>query len=137
MRIVVDTNAFVAAGFKPASACARILAAVREGRATGGGALVLVWDDATRDETRRVLERIPRLGFAAVADLFREEARFAGETAPEYFVMVEDRADRRFAALASAADAVLVTSDAHLLGPAASLPCVVETPGAFARRVGL
>ncbi|WP_349368642.1 PIN domain-containing protein [Salinarimonas sp.] len=127
MRIVVDTNAFVAAGFNPGSASARVLAAVREGR------LALVWDEATRAETKHVLSRIPRLLWEDAESLFREENRFGGETDPEAFGMVEDPADRKFAALAAAADAVLITSDDHLLAHAGALPCRVETPGAFAR----
>ncbi|MGJ3265632.1 MAG: PIN domain-containing protein [Salinarimonas sp.] len=131
MRIVIDTNAFVAAGFNPASASARILAAVRE------GALTLVWDEETAAETRHVLERIPRLRWSDAAPLFRDAARFDGDTEPTRFGMIVDPADRKFAALASAADAVLITSDDHLLAHAGTLPCPVETPGAFARRIGL
>lgn len=129
MRIVVDTNAFVAAGFHPGSASARILAAARD------GVLRLVWDDDTRAETRRVLTRIPRLRWETVAPLFRAEGRFDGGTEPSAFGMVEDPADRKFAALATAAGAVLVTSDDHLLAHAGTLPCPVETPGAFVRRL--
>ena len=52
---ILDTNVFVAAGFNPASASARLLGAV------GAGRRELVWSEATRRETRAVLERIPRL----------------------------------------------------------------------------
>lgn len=128
MRIVVDTNAFVAAAFNPGSASARILAAARDGR------LALVWDEATRAETRHVLSRIPRIRWEDAEPLFCEANRFAQETEPEAFGLVEDPADRTFAALAAAADAVLITSDHHLLDHADALPCRVETPGAFARR---
>lgn len=131
MRIVVDTNAFVAAGFNPASASARILEAAREGR------LALVWDEATRGETKHVLSRIPRLRWEDAETLFREENRFRGDTDPEAFGRVEDPADRKFAALAAAADAVLITSDDHLLAHAGALPCRIETPGAFARSRGI
>lgn len=129
MRLVVDTNVFVAAGFAPRSASARILAAVRAGAAT------LVWDEPTRAETRAVLTRIPRLRYEAVADLFRAPARYPGETDPGAFRVIADPSDRKFAALASAAGAVLVTSDDDLLAHAGALPCPVETPGAVARRL--
>ncbi|MGP9821033.1 PIN domain-containing protein [Salinarimonas sp. NSM] len=129
MRIVVDTNAFVAAGFNPGSASARILEAVR------AQALTLVWDDATRAETRRVLTRIPRLRWEDVAPLFRDAARFDDAPDPSAFGLIVDPSDRKFAALASAAGAVLVTSDDHLLAHAGTLPCPVETPGVFARRL--
>jgi hypothetical protein len=44
-RIVIDTNVFVAAGFNPKSAAARILAGVREGH------FQLIWNEPTRQET--------------------------------------------------------------------------------------
>ena len=40
-RIVIDTNVFVAAGFNPRSAAARILAGVRDGR------FQLIWNEPT------------------------------------------------------------------------------------------
>jgi predicted nucleic acid-binding protein len=131
VRVVIDTNVFVASGFNPGSASARILKEVDAGR------LALVWDEATRAETRAVLERIPRIRWEDAAHLFREEARHAGETDPDAFGYVEDPADRKFAALAAAADAVLITSDDHLLAHAGRLPCRVGTPGAFARAQGI
>ena len=127
MRIVIDTNVFVAAGFDPGSASARILKDVAAGR------LALVWDEPTRAETRAVLERIPRLRWTDAAPLFRDEGRHDRPTDPDAFGCVEDPADRKFAALAAAADAVLITSDAHLLAHAGRLPFGIETPGAFVR----
>jgi predicted nucleic acid-binding protein len=107
--VVIDTNVFVAAGFRPRSASARVLAAVR------AGALRLVWDDATRGETERVVRRIPRLDWPAVADLFAAESRWPGPTRPTDFLDVPDPDDRKFAALAATAGATLVTMDEHLL----------------------
>lgn len=121
MRVVIDTNVFVGAAFNPASASARLLSAVRDGSVT------LVWDAPTRDETRAVLGRIPRLSWDAVADLFRDDGRFEGETRPEDFSQIADPADRKFAALATAAGCTLVSSDRHLLDHQDSLPVV--TPG--------
>ena len=69
-RIVIDTNVFVAAGFNPRSAAARILAAVREGR------FQLIWNEPTRRETEMILRRIPHLDWERVADLFRPEVEF-------------------------------------------------------------
>ncbi|HUF55717.1 MAG TPA: PIN domain-containing protein [Thermohalobaculum sp.] len=122
-RVVIDTNVFVGAAFRKSSASARLLSAVRSGAAT------LVWDAPTRDETRAVLGRIPRLSWDAVADLFREEARFTGETRPEGFGRIADPADRKFAALAAAAGCTLVSSDRHLLDHRDSLGVPVLTPG--------
>ena len=103
---------FVAAGFNPGSHSARLVEAVRDGR------LRLVWDDATHAEIEHVMRQIPRLSWPRIADLFRSEDRFGGSTHPEAFGFVPDPADRKFAALAQAAHAPLVTSDAGLLNAA-------------------
>lgn len=126
-RVVLDTNVFVGAAFNAHSASARLLAAVR------AGALALVWDGPTRDETRAVLGRIPRISWEAVADLFREEERFGGETRPADFAVIEDPADRKFAALAAAAGCLLVSSDRHLLDHRGRLGITVLTPGELTR----
>src|SRR2546425_7311092 len=67
---ILDTNVFVAAGFKPSSRSARIVDAVRAGR------LRMVWNDATRREIERVLSRIPPLRGEDVSELFRDEDRY-------------------------------------------------------------
>ncbi len=46
--VVIDTNVFVAAGFNPRSASARILTGIREGR------FRLIWNEPTRRETKEV-----------------------------------------------------------------------------------
>lgn len=107
--VVLDTNVFVGAAFNPSSHSARIVDAVRAGR------LQMVWNDATRRETERILRQIPRLSWEHVAPLFRRETEFQGETHPEAFDYVPDPADRKFAALADAARVPLVTSDDDLL----------------------
>ena len=68
-RIVIDTNVFVAAGFNPRSAAARILAGVREGR------FKPIWNEPTRRETEMILRRIPHLDWERVADLFQGRDR--------------------------------------------------------------
>jgi uncharacterized protein len=108
-RLVLDTNIFVAACFNGASSSARLL------RSIGGGECQLVWDDATRRETEAVFRQIPRLEWATVAPLFRPEWEFKGETHPERFGHVPDAEDRKFAALAAASGALLVSNDRHLL----------------------
>jgi predicted nucleic acid-binding protein len=131
-RIVIDTNVFVAAGFNPKSAAARILGVVREGR------FQLIWNEPTRRETEMILRRIPHLDWERVADLFQPEMEFLGPVDPESFVLVPDPEDRKFAALSAAAQAPLVTSDDHLLShrgigvdvltPRAFLACAGGTP---------
>ena len=124
-RLVIDTNVFVGAAFNRGSASARLLARVREGD------LALVWDDATRAETRAVLRRIPRVSWEEAEALFREEARFCGAVRPEAFSEITDPTDRKYAALAVAAGCVLVSSDRHLLDHAETLGVPVVTPGAL------
>jgi predicted nucleic acid-binding protein len=126
-RVVLDTNVFVAAGFRPGSASGRILDAVRS------GALTMVWSDATRAETERIVRRIPPLGLNAFLDIFRPADRFTGALRPDDFVGVPDREDRKFAALAFAAGAVLITNDEHLLGAEGEFHAIA--PAAFLRRI--
>lgn len=109
MRVVLDTNVFVAAGFRGSSKAGRVLDLVRAGR------LVHVWHPDTVAETRHVLGRIPRLSWPAVADLFAPGDCLDGPLDADTFAVVGDRADRKFAALAAAAGAVLVSADSDLL----------------------
>ena len=127
-EIVLDTNVFVAAGFNPASHSAQLLELVRAGQ------LRMVWDDATRGEVEHVIRQIPRLSWSRIADLFGRDDRFAGPTHPEQFTFVPDPADRKFAALADAAQAPLVTSDAGLLNAAGQMAVPVLKPSEFVRR---
>ena len=125
-RIVIDTNVFVAAGFNPRSAAAKILTAAREGR------LQLIWNEPTRRETEMILRRIPPLNWESVADLFQLEMEFTGSVDPERFALIPDPEDRKFAALSAAAQTPLVTNDNHLLSHANIID--VLTPSAFLAR---
>lgn len=126
--VVLDTNVFVAAAFRPGSDSGRVLAAVRS------GTLRLVWDDATRAETRRLLEQIPPVDWKAVEDLFRPEFRWRDPVDRSQFGVVEDPEDRKFAALAAAAGTVLLSLDRHLLDAPLAGSCVVLTPSQFLAR---
>ena len=128
LRAVLDTNVFVAAGFRPASASAALLSAAGEGR------LTLVWRPETRDETRAVLSRIPRLDWSAVAPLFRPEGASEAEPDLGAVAFVADPADRKFAALALAEGVPLASADRHLRAHADRLPVVA--PGALLERLG-
>src|SRR5215470_700504 len=127
-RIVIDTNVFVAAGFNPRSAAARILAGVREGR------FQLIWNEPTRRETELILSQIPHLDWERVADLFHPKTEFRGPVDPESFVFVPDPEDRKFAALSVAAQAPLITNDNHLLSHKHSIGVEVLSPHAFLAR---
>jgi predicted nucleic acid-binding protein len=107
--VVLDTNVFVGAAFNRRSASARIVLRVRSGE------LPMVWNEETRAETEYILTKIPRMSWSDAAELFRAEDRWGGETRPERFEFVADASDRKFAALASTAGAVLITNDEHLL----------------------
>jgi uncharacterized protein len=74
--IVIDTNVFVAAGFNPRSASARILTGLREGR------FRLIWNEPTRRETEMILRRIPRLDWEKVADCSDRKGNLLGRSIP-------------------------------------------------------
>ncbi len=97
-RIILDTNLFVAAGFNPGSHSAAVIERVRAGE------LTLVWNQATQAETRHILERIPPLHWERFAALFQPAGRFDSPN------------DRKFAPLAAASGARLISNDEHLLG---------------------
>jgi predicted nucleic acid-binding protein len=122
---VLDTNVFVAAGFNPRSASAKIVEAVKKGQ------LRMVWNEATRRESERILQRIPPLRTYRVADLFRPDERYSATTHPERFAFIPDPDDRKFAALAHAAGVTLISNDDHLLRQRDHMEVSVLTPSAF------
>jgi predicted nucleic acid-binding protein len=126
--VVIDTNVFVAAGFNPGSASARILEGVREGR------FRLIWNQPTRRETETILRRIPRLDRQKAADLFRPKDEFTGPVDPAAFIVIADPDDRKFAALAAAANMPLVTSDKLVLAQRGKIGIEIVTPGEFLAR---
>jgi predicted nucleic acid-binding protein len=128
--IVIDTNVFVAAGFNPRSASARVLAAVRERR------FHLIWNKSTRRETQMILRRIPHLDWERIAHLFQPEGEFTDPVDPDAFVLVRDRDDRKFAALSAAAKRPLVTNDNDLLADRIIVGIDALTPRAFLARGG-
>ncbi len=130
-RVVLDTNVFVAAAFNPRSHAGRIVDAVRAGR------LRLIWDEPTRRETRRLLERIPPISWAPFSALFRAENRHAAAVNPAWFGQVRDPADRKFGALAYAAGATLITQDDDLLSVRSNVAVPIATPAEFLGGTGL
>jgi len=128
--VVIDTNVFVAAGFNARSASERILAAIRDRR------FQLVWNEPTRREAEFVLRRIAVLGWDKFGDLFRPEGEFTGRVDLHDFVFIEDRDDRKFAALSAAAKVPLVTNDHYLLAHRNLIGFDVLTQRAFLARAG-
>jgi uncharacterized protein len=126
--VILDTNVFVAAGFNPKSSSAKIVEAVRQGR------LPMVWNEATRRETEMIMRKIPPLRAKPIDDLFRAEHRYDGPTHPERFSEVPDPDDRKFAALAHATGATVVSNDEDLLGYSGPLELTVLMPGEFWKR---
>ena len=126
--VVLDTNVFVAAGFNRESSSARLVEEIRRGH------LRLVWNEATRGESRSVVEQIPPLSWDPFSDLFREEGRYDAGIAPEEMDHVPDPADRTFAALASATDAVLITNDDDLLGNRDEAEVCIVSPDEYVER---
>ena len=91
----------------------------------------MTWNDATRRETRAILEKIPPLSWSAVEGLFRDEDRCTAETDPGQFTQIPDPEDRKFAALAHAADAILISLDDHLLGKPHEIGVLVLSPSEY------
>ena len=127
MRAVFDTNLFVGAGFNKRSASARLIEAAREGR------IAMVWNGATRDETRRILRKIPRISWDEVEDLFRPETEAPVVADLSHVAFVTDPEDRKFAALGLAQACPVITSDDDLLAHADRLD--VAKPGMFWQRL--
>lgn len=121
-RVVLDTNILVAAGFNAASSAARIVQAIEDRQ------IELVWNQATKAESKKIIERIPPLTWARFEALFERGAEYTGPTDPQRYQMVKDADDRKFAALAAAVDAVLVSNDEHLLSVRRELDVPVLTP---------
>lgn len=126
--VIVDTNVFVAAGFNARSASAEIL------RELEGGQLRMVWNQQTRGEIEHVIGRIPGLSGRIAGALFREDGHFRGATRPEHFDYVPDPSDRKFAALADASGATLISSDDDLLAGRAKARVPILTPVEFRKR---
>lgn len=127
--VVIDTNIFVGAAFSPDSASGRVVQAVRDGR------LLMPWSDATRGEVEAVVRKIPPIAWDDIADLFREQDRRDGGLDMQGLDWVGDPADRKFAALARATDAILVSNDDHLLARRDEASIVVLTSGEFRDRL--
>lgn len=127
--VILDTNVFVAAGFRPGSASGRLVAAVRD------GACRHVWHDRTLAETRRILTQVPRLGWAPVQALFAEDGQYQGPIDPDdpAFAVIPDPHDRKYAALAAVTGATVATGDDDLLGVRAVLPVVIRRPSEILR----
>lgn len=123
MRLILDTNIFVAAGFSPRSSSAKIIKAVRAGE------YQLIWNQATKRETKAIISKIPPLSWERFSQLFKPKNEFTNKTYPQEFKQIKDPDDRKFAALASATKATIITNDDHLLTHKNTLHVKILTPG--------
>lgn len=126
--VILDTNVFVAAGFNPQSASAHIIEKIRSGR------LRMIWNEPTQREVEQILSKIPRLSWPRVADLFREEDRYVGETYPARFDYIPDPDDRKFAALSAATGVTLLSRDDDLLSSRDRAQVAILTPREYWER---
>lgn len=123
-KVVLDTNVLIAAGFNRSCSSARIVQAIEDGQ------LEMVWNEATRRESQKIIEEIPPQAWGRIEALFNKRSRFNGET-PGNFSLVKDPDDRKYAALASAAGAILISNDQYLLKARPALEIAVMTPKEF------
>ncbi len=128
--IVLDTNILVAAGFNPHSSAARIVQAVRTGD------MQLVWHPRTHAEAKKIIRQIPSLSWGRFEDLFTPDGKYEGAIVPEAYPMINDYDDRKFAALAAATGAILVSNDRHLLSVRERLPITVLSAQELAHHAG-
>ena len=94
----------------------------------------MVWNDATRREAEHIVQQIPPLRAHSVSALFRPSDRCTAATHPERFAFIPDANDRKFAALADATGAILISNDDDLLGYRDRMDLTVLTPSAFWKR---
>ena len=94
----------------------------------------MAWHDQTRRETKHILLKIPPLSWTDVEQLFREEDRFLGELIIETFSHISDYDDRKYAALADATGAMLLTNDSDLLEHRNSARVAILTPAEYRDR---
>ena len=128
---MLDTNVFVGAGFRPASASGRLVAAARAGR------LAVVWTAATRDEAERVVGQIPPLGAFDWSAIFRPDGEHTAPLDLAPFEHVAGHLDQTLAALALAASVPLVTADGPLVAGAEQSGVLVYRPAQALAALGL
>ena len=123
--VILDTNIFVAAGFNSRSHSARIINLIKTNQ------LTLVWDQSTQRETKKIITQIPPLSWSQVSPLFKSAHQHLDQLDRQAYQFIPDPDDRKFAALAQATGATLITNDDHLLAHRHHLTCPVMTPAEF------
>lgn len=135
MRAILDANVLVAAALSPSGPPGKLFVAWLD------GAFDLIVSPLLLDELTDVLsrpqlaERIPPAASAELVELLRRAADVFSDAPPgSAIVRSRDPDDDYLIALASVADAYLVTGDGDLLALGADLP--ILGPAAFLDRLG-
>jgi len=125
LNIVLDTNIFIAAGFRQSNGAARIFDMVHDGK------LKFIWNGEIRNEIVGTINKIPGFPGEKFLRLFRKENEFKGKTFPEKYTLVSDPSDRKFIALAKEVKAILITNDDHLLSKRLDLQAKIMSSKEF------
>ncbi len=125
LAVILDTNIFVAAGFRPHSHSAQILEQLRTGQ------LRMIWHEETRAETAYIVAKIPPLHWETLADLFQPADRWPAVLNLEPFAYIRDAADQKYAALSAMSGALLITNDVDLLEHRAAVTPQILQPHEF------
>lgn len=127
VRVVLDTNLFVAALFNKRSASHTILSNVKQ------GTVVFLWTDATRKETERVVDTIIRAAGRGKRKELLDDTFAAGEyvsSPPRIRYIKDDPTDDKFLACAVKGKAdYIISNDEHLraVGEFQGIPVVTPT----------
>lgn len=124
-KVVLDTNVLVAAGFNPQSSSAQIISAIKAKE------LLLTWDQSTITETKMIIDKIPPLSWNDFTSLYNKPAEYKGKISLARFSNISDPDDRKFAALADATGATLISNDDHLLSVRDNTSISILTPSEF------
>ena len=131
MKIVIDTNLFVAGYFNKDSASAKILKMVKERK------LQMLWTEEIKEEVERIIENIKakKKFQREIQKIFREE----NKVEPRFRIkeIKEDPEDNKFLECAYFGKAeVIISSDRHLLSLGEFQGTPIYTPKTFIEKYG-
>lgn len=109
-KVILDSNIFIAAAFNKKSSSSKIVEIIKRGH------LILVWDEKTKAETKKLITQIPVIEWGQFAQLFTEDTFHDTKVdKSEFKSSISDPDDRKFAALAKSSSAPIVSNDSDLL----------------------
>ncbi len=127
-KVVLDTNIFVSASFNKKSNSHKIFELIKNNK------VQFIWNPDTKDETKYILKKIPVIKWDRFKDIFKPEYEFTKKVTDKKFTEIQDHSDRKFANLAYASTAVLITSDQHFLNVRSQLPVKVLTSSEYIKK---